>query len=321
MDLISVIVPIYKVEAYLDRCISSIVEQTYTNLEIILVDDGSPDNCPAMCDAWAAKDPRIKVIHKENGGLSDARNAGMDIATGDYIGFVDSDDFISCEMYESLLRPLQNKHADIAACGVKMIFEDGTPPRSLTVDSNRILNRNEALAAVIQESWLKQPVWYKLYRAFTIKNIRFPVGKYHEDVFWTYRAVSQAATVSIIPEPYYFYTQRQGSIMNEKYSMKRLDAIEAKQERLAFVQENFSALTSIASNDLAFSCMYHCQAAIRQLNKAQRKKAIKYLSSVLQSCPMLNKNELSLNQNLWINIAKINLPFACRIRNLLKIGQ
>ena len=103
MDLISVIVPVYKVEPYLDKCVRSIVEQTYQNLEIILVDDGSPDNCGAICDAWAEKDSRIKVIHKENGGLSDARNAGMDVATGQWIAFVDSDDWIAEEMYESLL--------------------------------------------------------------------------------------------------------------------------------------------------------------------------------------------------------------------------
>lgn len=105
--MISVIVPVYKVEPYLDRCVRSIVEQTYTDLEIILVDDGSPDNCPAICDAWAERDSRVKVIHKQNGGLSDARNAGMDIATGEYIGFVDSDDWIAPEMYQILYNMLQ----------------------------------------------------------------------------------------------------------------------------------------------------------------------------------------------------------------------
>ena len=111
---ISVIVPVYKVEKYLDKCVESIVNQTYKNLEIILVDDGSPDNCPAMCDEWAEKDERIRVIHKENGGLADARNAGMDIATGDYIGFVDSDDWIEPNMYEVLLKNALKYDADIS---------------------------------------------------------------------------------------------------------------------------------------------------------------------------------------------------------------
>ncbi len=113
MDLISVIVPVYKVEAYLNRCVESIVNQSYSNLEIILVDDGSPDRCPEMCDVWSQKDKRIKVIHKENGGLSDARNAGMAIATGTYIGFVDSDDWIDRDFYEKLLLTLKENHAQL----------------------------------------------------------------------------------------------------------------------------------------------------------------------------------------------------------------
>ena len=132
MELISVIVPVFKVDPYLDRCVESIVNQTYRNLEIILVDDGSPDSCGAMCDAWAEKDRRIKVIHKKNGGLSDARNAGLDIATGTLIGFVDSDDFIRSDMYLLLMERLMEDGSDIAACGVEMVFEDGTPSRMLT---------------------------------------------------------------------------------------------------------------------------------------------------------------------------------------------
>ena len=124
--MISVIVPIYNVEKYVNKCVGSIVNQTYTNLEIILVDDGSPDRCPEICDEWAKKDSRIKVIHKKNGGLSDARNAGMKIASGDYIAFVDSDDWIAPEMYERLLMAIKNDNSDIAACAVKMVWEDGS---------------------------------------------------------------------------------------------------------------------------------------------------------------------------------------------------
>lgn len=119
MDLISVIVPIYKVEAYLNRCVESIVRQTYTELEIILVDDGSPDGCPALCDEWAGKDKRIKVIHKSNGGLSDARNAGMRAAEGNYISFVDSDDWIAPEFYRLLLEAMRETGSDIAACKIQ----------------------------------------------------------------------------------------------------------------------------------------------------------------------------------------------------------
>lgn len=189
MELISIVVPVYKVEPYLDKCISSIVNQTYKNLEIILVDDGSPDNCPAMCDAWAEKDNRIRVIHKPNGGLSDARNAGMSVATGELMAFVDSDDWIAPDMYEKLYHRLTEDGSDIAACGVQMVWEDNTPPRMLTRPGSRTLNRDEAMQAIIEESCLKQPVWYKLYKSKLVRDIRFPVGKYHEDVFWSYQAV------------------------------------------------------------------------------------------------------------------------------------
>ena len=124
--LVSIIVPIYKVEPYLDRCVQSIVNQTYKNLEIILVDDGSPDNCPAMCDAWAEKDSRIRVIHKENGGVSSARNAGLDMATGDYITFVDADDSLDCGALESLYFLVDTYHAEVSACGFEYVRADGS---------------------------------------------------------------------------------------------------------------------------------------------------------------------------------------------------
>ena len=177
---ISVIVPVYRVEAFLDRCVQSIAEQSYKNLEIILVDDGSPDNCPAICDAWAERDSRIKVVHKQNGGLSDARNAGMAIATGEFMGFVDSDDWIAPDMYQHLYDLLETDGSDIAACGVEMVWEDGTPSRMLTKAGCCVLNQEDAMRAIIEESWLKQPVWNKLYKTAKMShNARFAL----QDIF------------------------------------------------------------------------------------------------------------------------------------------
>ena len=124
MALISVIIPVYKVEEYLENCIQSVIKQTVSDLEIILVDDGSPDQCPEICDLWADKDSRIKVIHKENGGLSDARNAGMKVATGEYVSFIDSDDYISLDFYETLLETIVDNDSDIVECGVVKFYED-----------------------------------------------------------------------------------------------------------------------------------------------------------------------------------------------------
>lgn len=316
---ISVIVPVYKVEPYLDKCVSSIVNQTYKNLEIILVDDGSPDNCPAMCDAWAEKDSRIRVIHKTNGGLSDARNAGMTVATGELMAFVDSDDWIAPDMYEYLYQRLTEDNSDIAACGVQMVWENKTPSRMLTRDGNCVLNQEEAMRAIIEESWLKQPVWYKLYKTDLIRDILFPMGKCHEDVFWSYQAVGSAKKVSVSDHVGYYYLQRGGSIMGAGYSLKRLDAVEAKVQRCAYIQERFPALSPLAIKDLWFTCIYQGQLALRALNKAEAEKILTYFENLVDTHPFQMEG-CSLKERLWLNMAKSSLAVACRIRNALKIG-
>lgn len=316
---ISVIVPVYKVEPYLDKCVSSIVNQTYKNLEIILVDDGSPDNCPAMCDAWAEKDSRIRVMHKTNGGLSDARNAGMAVATGELMAFVDSDDWIVPDMYECLYQRLTEDNSDIAACGVQMVWEDKTPSRTLTREGSCVLNQEEAMRAIIEESWLKQPVWYKLYKTALVRDILFPKGKCHEDVFWSYQAVGSAKKVSVSDHVGYYYLQRGGSIMGAGYSLKRLDAVEAKVQRCAYIQERFPALSPLAIKDLWFTCIYQGQLALRALNKAEAEKILTYFKNLVEMHPFQMEG-CSLKERLWLNMAKSSLAVACRIRNALKIG-
>lgn len=315
---ISVIVPVYKVEPYLDKCVSSIVNQTYTNLEIILVDDGSPDSCPTMCDAWAEKDSRIRVIHKPNGGLSDARNAGIVVATGELMAFVDSDDWIASDMYEHLYQRLTEDDSDIAACGVQMVWENKTPSRTLTREGSCVLNQEEAMRAIIEESWLKQPVWYKLYKTALVRDILFPKGKYHEDVFWSYQAVGRAQRVSVSDHIGYYYLQRGGSIMGEGYSLKRLDAVEAKVQRCAYIQERFPALSPLAVKDLWFTCIYQGQLALRALNKAEAEKILTYFENLVETHPFQMEG-CSLKERLWLNMAKSSLAVACRIRNALKI--
>lgn len=317
--LISVIVPVYKVEPYLDKCISSIVNQTYKNLEIILVDDGSPDDCPAMCDAWAEKDSRIRVIHKTNGGLSDARNAGMTVATGELMAFVDSDDWIVPDMYEYLYQRLTEDDSDIAACGVQMVWEDKKLCRMLTRAGSCVLNQEEAMRAIIEESWLKQPVWYKLYKTDLIRDILFTMGKCHEDVSWSYQAVGSAKKVSVSDHIGYYYLQRGGSIMGEGYSVKRLDAIEAKEQRCAYMYKRFPALFALSIKDLWLTCIYQGQLALRTLDKAEAEKILAYFENVMEMHPFKMKG-CSLKERLWLNMAKSSLAVACRIRNALKIG-
>lgn len=161
--LISVIVPVYKVEPYLDRCVQSIVNQTYENLEIILVDDGSPDNCPAMCDAWAAKDGRVQVIHKENGGVSTARNAGINIAKGAFFTFVDSDDWIAGDMILALYRLQKESTADVAGCCAEVVCDDHVPCRTCSDGNVRMYSFLEIVRNNFpNNSW---SLWGKLYRS------------------------------------------------------------------------------------------------------------------------------------------------------------
>lgn len=321
-DLISVIVPVYKVEAYLDKCVQSIVDQTYRNLEIILVDDGSPDRCGEMCDAWAAKDERIKVVHKKNGGLSDARNAGMAVATGEYMGFIDSDDCIAPDMYRLLLERMIADGSDIAACGVEMVFEDGTPSRMLTPAGCRVLDNARAMEAIVRESLLKQPVWYKLYKTELIRDIPFAAGKYHEDVFWSWQAVARAERVSVFDTPCYYYLQRGGSIMGERFSERRLDAIEAKCLRHDYLVTHYPEFVPVSLCDLHFECLYFGQQAVRTLPGREAAPILKRLKGTIAQYPIGGDilRTRKLRHRVWLRLAGISLPTVCRIRNFLRIG-
>ena len=207
MKKISVIVPIYKVEKYIHRCIDSIINQTYKNLEIILVDDGSPDSCPRICDEYAKKDKRIKVIHKENGGLSDARNKGVDIATGDYIAFVDSDDYIHPNMYEVLIYELEKNNSDIALCKYKIVYEKSKITTEIDGKFEVYsLNNLQALDSMYGKDGVDFIVaWNKLYKKDLFNKIRYPVGKIHEDEYTTYKLLFASKNVIYIEyELYYF---------------------------------------------------------------------------------------------------------------------
>lgn len=235
-DLISVIVPIYKVEGYLEQCIESICHQTYRRLEIILVDDGSPDSCPELCEKYALMDERIKVYHKKNGGLSDARNYGLDVSNGKYIIFVDSDDYIEEDMIQKLYSSLIENEADLIIGGISYVDEVG----------NRVSNIQENLPIGImsqQDFWdMYQSeymipcvvTWNKIYKKNLFDEVRFAVGKYHEDEFIIHKIISQCKKIVCISDEIYNYRQRKNSIMSEQYSVKHLDIVEALLERSLF---------------------------------------------------------------------------------------
>ena len=251
--LISVIVPIYNVEKYLARCVDSIVNQTYKNLEIILVDDGSPDRCPQMCDDYAKKDSRIKVVHKKNGGLSDARNAGLAVATGEYISFIDSDDYVSDDFFECLLDVMNKENSDIAECSVVKFYEDNRFDEFSDDLSVKTYDTQDAMSALIAENQFHQHVWNKLYKTELVKDIPYAVGKLNEDEFWTYQVFGRANKVSKLNKTMYYYFQRNSSIMGVGYNIRRLDALEGKANRQNILRTIFP--TSVRKQRLI--CMVH----------------------------------------------------------------
>lgn len=321
--VLSVIIPVYKVELYLDDCVKSVVNQTYTQLEIILVDDGSPDNCPAMCDNWALKDNRIKVIHKVNGGLSDARNAGLKIATGEYVAFLDSDDWINESYYEVLINALINNHCDIVSGGYEVVFSRES--KKIISDSGKtiVLDKNEAMSKLIDESLLKHVVWNKIYKRSLINDVLFEVGKCHEDVFWTYQVIGKAQRIAVVDYKGLFYFQREDSIMGSSFSVRRLDAVEARSHRQVYLEKHFPALAYKGCIELHFSCIYFGQQAIRNMNFKDSKEFIKALKCYTSKHPISLKVAKSqgLVRMVFLLIEKLSLSCVCRLRNTLGIGM
>lgn len=247
-DIISIIVPIYKVENYLNKCVESLVNQTYKNLEIILVDDGSPDNCPKICDEWALKDSRIKVIHKENGGVSVARNVGLDIAKGNFIGFVDSDDYIHSTMYEKLYNSIKTNQSDMAMCCYSMVFDDNSEQKLEESNLNKVIGINalEYSAVCNYEKHenslhidaITLSIWRMLYKKDVIGDCRFDTDiGYGEDFLFNTNLLNNNTRISIVNESLYYYYQRVNAAthcFNEKMIITKLKYIDKIKEAIKY---------------------------------------------------------------------------------------
>ncbi len=235
--LISVIIPVYQVEAYVAHCIESITNQTYRNLEIIIVNGDSTDDTVKICERYAKADSRIKVVWQGKRGLSDARNTGIDIARGEYIAFVDGDDYVGKKYIEVMYNIMCLSGSDIVQCNFQKVMDDHSEEEqregSYTVYSRRQFD----LASYTILSWKCNVVWNKLYKSFLFQGIRYPVEKNHEDEFTTYKLVWRANKIAVTNTRLYFYRQRSDSLMGSAYSLKRLDAQEAYREREDFYQE------------------------------------------------------------------------------------
>ena len=234
-ELISVIVPIYNVERYLEKCIDSIIAQSCQDLEIILCDDGSTDGCGAICDRYAAQDDRIRVIHKPNGGLSDARNAGIEIARGSWYVFIDSDDFITPDTVERMHTAAVSTDSQIAVCNMIRIYDDGG-----TEPFYRPAQEQTLLDGEIRFETLKQPsACNKLFRAELFRDVRFPKGKFYEDTFVYHILAHRANRIALTGHDGYYYLSRRESILGHpRYTDRYFDFIEAVHTRMAYLLEH-----------------------------------------------------------------------------------
>ncbi len=253
--LVSVIVPVYKVEKYLDRCIKSIRNQKYSNLEIILVDDGSPDNCGNMCDNYQKEDKRIKVIHKENGGLSSARNAGLKVATGDYITFIDSDDWVTYDMISYMIDQMFSNHADIVSTSYVLAKDESQ--KLSGVSDVKIMNKEQALEYFFDIGMRSRvsdyPAWSKLYKKELFSDIEFPVGTLYEDYTTVVNLIKKCNVYVKSSKECYFYYQGGTSIIRSSYKKQHDQLISQCKEVCSLVKDENAEIQKLASERLARS--------------------------------------------------------------------
>lgn len=240
MPEISVIVPVYKVEPYIHKCVDSILAQTFTDYELILVDDGSPDTCGNICDEYAQKDARIHVIHKENGGLSDARNAGVKIACGEYVIFIDSDDYIDADMLSYLYENLKKADADMATCGIYEVYADRIEKQEEEPDF--VCSGEEAFRCILRGHTIRGEIWNKLIKRSCISDLEFPKGKLYEDIFYTVDMMQRIKKVAVGTKPKYYYLHRSDSITGKAYRPKLFDIIDGYTKNYQVVQHAFPKL-------------------------------------------------------------------------------
>lgn len=317
--LISVIVPVYNVEKLLPKCVDSILVQTYENLEIILVDDGTPDRGGILCDEYAAKDPRIQVIHKENGGLSSARNAGLDIARGEYIGFVDSDDWIEPEMYETMVALARKYDVKLVCAGRYDVSErTGERKKGLCPEKEEVVSGEELAGRIFLWQGLDSAAWDKLYHRSLWQTRRYPHGRVNEDIPVTYRVALEAEKAAMCPRPFYNYFHRAGSITTtKKVTEKTFHYPEHAAEVYDHICREYPALRSQAAFLRVRSLYYillmldlaDAETCKKYADRAKeaRKELRKFTGFILKN-EHLSKKEAATDLLLMLNLYRLLRP-------------
>lgn len=323
MAQVSIIVPVYQVEKYLRQCIDSILAQTFTDFELILVDDGSKDQSGQICEEYARMDGRVQVIHKENGGLSDARNRGLDRVAGNYFMFVDSDDYIAPTMLECLYQNIVSAEADIAICNYLYFFENDREKDFSTNLKSEVLPASEIFYNRKNEHnyGIWTVAWNKLYRSESLRRVRFRFGKYHEDEFWANDIYQMDIKVVTIPECLYYYRQRDNSIMGKESIARNLDILEALRERIYIYLEK-QEYTDQAYKVLIFSLEYLDKCRRFITNGDEKKLFIQAEKQTKDIIQQLKKRKLSKRKSVSLVFMEINPCFVfsvgIRFRALLE---
>ncbi len=303
---ISVIVPVYEAEAYIADCVASICGQTYKNLEIILVNDGSKDKSGEICNALAQKDCRIRVIHKENGGPSSARNAGLDIAAGEYVGFIDADDWIAPDMYERLYKLLVEHDAEIAACGLMTSTGEYYNLEHPQAGQVQVFSRREALREVTRNQKITNSACDKLWQKSIFDTIRFPVGEYFEDLKTCYKCIELADKIVYDSTPMYFYRMTEKSITRGDFHPRMLDDVYATKARADYYREKYPDLYDDALAEYIHICLLKIWMSRKSACCAeQRKEMIRQMKGPL---PVGAVNKLSRNGRIKLYTCRISVP-------------
>lgn len=279
MPEISVIVPVYKVEKYIKKCVDSILAQTFTDFELWLVDDGSPDNCGAICDAYAQKDSRVKVIHKKNGGLSDARNAALDVMHGEYVFFVDSDDWIAVDTLEIMYAALKKTGAQVATGNIISVYEDGTEKVLYAPALEEKLLVGEELLTTL----LRPNAWNRLYKAELFRNLRYPVGRLYEDAFVYHKILAQIHSMVLVGKNTYYYLIRNGSIMNSQYNIRFTDIVDAVYDRAVWLDSIGQKRLADETRLFVYSQVAVAYAHLDQQNSSHQKR-LREIKNIYDEC-------------------------------------
>ena len=322
MPEISIIVPVYKVEKYLDTCVRSILAQTFTDFELILVDDGSPDGCGALCDAYAKEDPRVSVIHKKNGGLSSARNAGIEAAGGKYIGFVDSDDYIAPDMYGFLYENIKKEQADLSMCGLFDVYA-GRKPKRLP-EYYAVVGPEEAVEMVLKAEIVSVTAVNKLYKKEIFCRTRFKEGRQAEDAFAAVDILMNCKRIVVSSRQKYYYVHRGGSITTRQFSERDMDVIDAYRYNDGLIARYYPRLRPVARMRICWAHFWVLDklifAQVTELSGQRRKTVIKYLRE--NAGFILNRPEFSLSRKLSFIALLIDIRFyKLAVRQKRKIKQ